>query len=70
MIWRKLAKQVAPVKNDEFDMVEVVVKGVVNPKPAGDDGWNEILTIKEIVSVSDKPSPADIRFEETEETKE
>ena len=66
----KLAEQVAPVKNDEFDMVEVVVKGVVTPKSEEDDGWDEILTIKEIVSVSDKPSPADIKFEETEETKE
>lgn len=66
----KLAEQVAPVKNNEFDMVHVVVKGVVNPKPEGDDGWDEILTIKEIVNVSNVPSPADIKFEETEETKD
>ena len=63
----ELADKVAPVKSDEFDMVEVVVKGVVNPKPDGTDGWEEIITIKEIVSVSDKPSPADIKFEQTEE---
>ena len=66
----ELAKKVAPVQSSEFDMVEVVVKGVVGPKPDGTDGWDEFITIKEIVSVSDKPSPADIKFEEKEETQE
>ena len=66
----KLAEEVAPVKGDEFDMVPVVVKGVVNPKDENSDGWDEVATIIEIVSVSDAPSPADIRFEEQEETNE
>ncbi|MDC8002609.1 hypothetical protein POV27_00970 [Aureisphaera galaxeae] len=60
----ELAKRVAPVKNEEFDMVPVVVKGILNKKAAGDEGWDEVLTIKEIVTVSDAPAEADIKIEE------
>jgi len=63
----KLAKQVEPVKGDEFDMVPVVIKGVIKPKEEGTEGWDEFITITEIVSVSDAPAPADIKFEETQE---
>ena len=59
-----LADQVAPIKENEFDMVEVIVYGIVEPKPEVQEGWDEILTIKEIVSVSETPSPADIKLEE------
>ena len=45
-------------------MVEVIVYGIVEPKPEGQEGWDEILTIKEIVSVSETPSPADIKLED------
>ena len=44
----ELAKQVEPVKKEEFDMVPVIVKGIVSKKPEGQEGWDEILTIKEI----------------------
>ncbi len=59
-----LADQVAPIKENDFDMVEVIVYGIVEPKPEGQEGWDEILTIKEIVSVSETPSPADIKLED------
>ena len=55
----ELAKQVKPIQESEFDMVEVVVKGIINPKPEGQEGWSEILTIKEIVMVSKTPSKID-----------
>ena len=60
----ELAKKVAPVKRDEFDMVPVIVMGTVAEKPENQEGWDEILTIHEIVSVSETPSEADIKIEE------
>ncbi|MEL6811212.1 MAG: hypothetical protein AAFP76_07750 [Bacteroidota bacterium] len=65
---RELADQVAPVKNDSTDMVPVVVRGVVSKNPAmknPGEVWEEIITIKEIIAVSDKPAKADIKIEET-----
>jgi hypothetical protein len=64
---KELAKKVAPVKRDEFDMVPVIVKGTVANKEEGQEGWDEILTILEIVSVSNTPSEADIKIEEKNE---
>ena len=63
----ELAKQVEPVKETEFDMVEVAVKGIISPKPEGQEGWGEILTIKEIVMVSKTPSKIDIKIEDSKE---
>ena len=65
---KELAAQVAHVKNEDFDMVAVVVKGVVSKNPeliAIGEGWEEVITIKEIIAVSDKPAEADIKIEET-----
>ncbi len=62
-----LKDKVAPIKKDDFDMVPVVVKGVVSKKAEGTEGWDEIITITEIVSVSDTPSEADIRIEDKKE---
>jgi len=60
----KLADQVAPVKRDQYDMVLVSVKGTVAKKLEGAEGWDEILTIEEILSVSATPSDADVKIEE------
>ncbi|GAB5398606.1 MAG: hypothetical protein Aureis2KO_01910 [Aureisphaera sp.] len=60
----ELSKRVAPAKKEEFDMVPVVVKGILSKKPEGEEGWEDILTIKEIVTVSDTPAKADIKIEE------
>ncbi|GER58844.1 hypothetical protein ULMA_09520 [Patiriisocius marinus] len=59
----ELAEKVAPVKNDDFDMVPVVVTGLLNDKEEGVEGWDKILTIVEIIQVSPKPSKADVKIE-------
>jgi len=67
---KQLADQVAPVKKEEYDMVPVVVKGIVDKNPALDEGkevWKEIITITEIVSVGDAPAEVDIKIEDTKE---
>lgn len=60
---KDLDKQVDKVKNDDFDMVQVTVKGEVGQNPTGEEGWEQYITIKEIMSVADKPSAADIKLE-------
>lgn len=61
----QLSKQVAKVKKNEFDMVGVVVKGQISKNTDNDSEWDEMITITEIMKVSDKPSEADIKFEES-----
>ena len=61
---KELAERVKPVKVDSFDMVPVFVKGSVSKKAAEAEGWEEIITIVEIINVGKKPAEADIKFEE------
>lgn len=61
----QLSQQVAKVKKNDFDMVGVVVKGHVSKNTDKDSEWDEVITITEIMRVSDKPSEADIKFEES-----
>jgi hypothetical protein len=61
---KELAKRVESIKEDEFTMVPVFVKGIIKTKPIGADGWDEILTITEILNVSLKPAKEDIKIEE------
>ena len=63
----ELAKQIKPIQETEFDMVEVTVKGTIAPKPEGQEGWDEIITITEIVRVSQTPSKIDIKLEDSKE---
>ncbi len=64
-----LSKQVAKVKKNDFDMVGVVVRGVVSKNTDGDSEWEEVITIKEIMRVSDTPSEVDIKLDETAKKK-
>ena len=48
---KKLAHQTAGYKNSDYDMVPVIVKAVITPKPAGQQGWDSIVAIKEIIAV-------------------
>lgn len=67
---KELADQVTPVKKEEYDMVPVLVKGIVERNPALDEGkevWEQIITITEIVSVGDAPAEVDIKIEDTKE---
>jgi hypothetical protein len=61
---KQLADKVKAVKSSDFDMVPVAVKGEVSQKPEGQEGWDEILTITEIVIVGSKPSKIDVKIEE------
>tara|TARA_R110002072_G_scaffold174802_15_gene330509 strand:+ start:15509 stop:15865 length:357 start_codon:yes stop_codon:yes gene_type:complete len=60
---KELAERVNPIKIDDFDMVPVVVKGIINKKEENEEGWEEIVTIKEIVTVSNRPSQPDVKLE-------
>lgn len=61
---KELAKRVESVKEEPFDMVPVFVKGYLKTKPIGAEGWDEILTITEIMNVSLVPSKEEIKIEE------
>lgn len=50
----ELAAEVSIKKNDDYDMIPVIINGVITPNPAlseNNDGWPEVVTIKEIVKV-------------------
>lgn len=64
-----LSKQVAKVKKNDFDMVGVIVRGVVSKNTDSDSEWEEVITIKEIMRVNDTPSEVDIKLEETAKKK-
>ena len=64
---RELAARVEPIKKDEFDMVPVIVTGVVSKNPAlaeGKEGWEEVIAIKKIINVSARPSKADVKIQD------
>ena len=64
---QELGERVAQVKNDVYDMVPVLVRGTVSRNPALDQGqevWEQMLTIKEIVSVGNAPAAVDIKIQE------
>ncbi len=64
-----LSNQVAAVKKNDFDMVGVIVRGVVSKNMDSDSEWEEVITIKEIMRVNDKPSEVDIKLDETAKKK-
>lgn len=47
---KELAKKVKSFKKDQYDMVPVVVRGIIRSNPVK-DGWKEVVEIKEIVKV-------------------
>ena len=61
---KQLAERVKEVKVSDFDMVPVAVKGKIYQKQEGQEGWDEILTITEIVLVGNSPSKIDVKIEE------
>jgi hypothetical protein len=68
---KELGDRVAEVKNDVYDMVPVMVRGIVTRNPALDQGqevWEQIITIKEIVSVGDQPAKVDIKIQDQKKT--
>lgn len=63
-----LSKKVAPLKQEDFDMVPVVIQGKVKPNPSK-EGWDEVVEIKKIDKVS-KPTSASINPEGKQQNKE
>jgi|SRR5690554_1348784 len=59
---KDLGKMVEAIKQSDYDMVPVIVRGVVNQKPQDTEGWDEIITITEIINVSDTPTKADVEL--------
>lgn len=59
----ELAEKVAPIKKDDFDMVAVVVTGTLKDREEEIEGWDQILTIVDIVKVSNAPAKADVKIE-------
>jgi len=60
---KELIDKVKPAKKVETDMVPIVIKGILNPKQEGAEGWDNILTVTEIIEVSDTPSSNGINIE-------
>jgi cellobiose-specific phosphotransferase system component IIB len=64
-ISEELSKQVEAVKKNDYDMVGVIVRGIVSKNNDKENEWEEEITIKEIMKVNDKPSEVDIKLNET-----
>jgi len=47
---QELSKKIKPLQREEYDMVPVVINGVI--KPNTEDGWPEVVEIKEIIGVT------------------
>ena len=48
---QELAEKAKPFQKENTDMVKVRVRGLIEPKTPNTEGWDFIVTIKEIVSV-------------------
>lgn len=59
---RELGARVEKIKKTEQDIVPVKVRGVLKSKPADAEGWDKILTITDIIEISNTPKQADIRL--------
>lgn len=60
---KELADLVASKQRDKFDMVPVTINGVIHPKPEGTEGWEEIITIKEILKIKEPTTEGSIKIE-------
>lgn len=60
---RELAATIKPLQRDDFDMVPVIVEGVVSKKEEGTEGWEEILTIVKVLEVKAPKGKPPVRIE-------
>lgn len=60
---KDLAQTVKPLQRDDFDMVPVIIEGIINKKEEGAEGWEEILTIVKVLEVKAPKGKAPIRIE-------
>lgn len=59
---KELAARVEAVKKDAYDIVPVSVQGTISKKSEGTEGWDEIITITQIINVSETPIEADVKL--------
>ena len=62
----ELSERTAPKKRNEFDMIPVTIRGVIEPNPevtADGEGWKEIVVIKEIIKIADPTDEETIKIE-------
>lgn len=59
-----LGRRVEAIEKGDYDMVPVIVRGEVHQKAEGSEGWDEVITITEIVNVSKTPIKADVELKE------
>lgn len=52
----QLDEMCQPFKNEVTDMVPVEIRGVITPKPEGEEGWDFRVKITEIIKVTE-PTP-------------
>ena len=51
---KELSEKIKPLKRDEYDMVPVVIQGIIKDNP--EEGWEKIVEIQEIVGVTEPTS--------------
>lgn len=56
----QLSKKVEKLKRDDFDMVPVIIQGKIKPNPM-EEGWEEVVEIKQIIKVVKPSSEPTIR---------
>lgn len=52
---RLLTEKVKPAQQDEYDMVPVVIKGIIKKNPST-EGWDQIVEITKIINISKSKS--------------
>ena len=52
----QLDEMCQPFKNEVTDMVPVEIRGVITPKPEGEEGWDYRVKVTEIIKVTE-PTP-------------
>lgn len=61
----ELAAQVDTKKRDQYDMVPVIINGVIRSKPEGTEGWEKIITVTEIIEIKEPTDEGSIKVEST-----
>ncbi|MDT0555422.1 hypothetical protein [Patiriisocius hiemis] len=51
---KELDEKIQKHKKDEFDFVPVVVRGKISKKNKDEEGWEQKITVSEIISVGEK----------------
>jgi len=65
----ELANMIKPLQRDTFDMVPIKIKATVAAKEAGKEGWDSIVTIKEIIQVRAPRGERPLRIEAGDQLK-